>query len=562
MTLRSKAVEQDKRGSHREFGLEPGSARMQPMSFQTHKGPNCQANVIALREFKSAGRSRRLPVKRMIHGLAQIRPRAILRCMKTLPISTRTLCWGILLAALVLAGCGPAADVIGDREAPTPTNRPFSTATPGGNLSVWLVTPTGQFTGPTTPTPIGVQGGNPVGPNATATAAIATIQAATQTAAAPAAAPYFQPDECPVAGAPPPPPPPQIFDQYSSVIAQYLSTGGSPTVLEATLRNWGAITDQGGVVQADTDLTGDGVLEIIVTLYNPATYNEEALLNAGQMLVYGCDNGGYRLLYGTQFNAGIALPELVRVGDMNADVKNELVYFTESCNSAGCYKDSKILTWNAIVGSFEELNAGQIIAINGRIGVADVDDDGVLELTAQINPPGTAATGPPRSVVDTWDWNGVDYLLALREEPEGSRYRIHAIYDADDLIREGQYRSGILAYDAARRDTDLLAWSVANEREILRAYAAFRIVSGYARIQSARAETWFEVLIGENPPGTPGYGFAEMGQAFMENYRATGDSRAACAQAIARGAQNNVVALLNNYGYSNRTYTLGDLCPF
>ena len=49
------------------------------------------------------------------------------------------------------------------------------------------------------------------------------------------------------------------------MIGRYLSAGGSATVLEATLRNWGAITDQGGVVQADTDMTGDGVLEVIVT---------------------------------------------------------------------------------------------------------------------------------------------------------------------------------------------------------------------------------------------------------------------------------------------------------
>ena len=462
---------------------------------------------------------------------------------------------------LVLAGCGSVSDVIGDREAPTPTSQPFSTATPGGNLSVWLVTPTGQ-SGQPTPIPGDVQGGNPVGPNATATAAIATIQAATQTAAAPAPAPYFQPSECPALGAPPPPPPPQDFGSYSTVIGRYLSTGGSVTVLEATLRNWGAITDQGGLVQADTDITGDGVREVIVTLFNPNSYNTDAALNAGQLLIYGCDSGGYRLLYQTAYNAGIAVPELVRVGDMNADVKNELVYFTESCNSAGCYKDGKILNWNVILGTFEELNAGQIVAINGRISVVDVDEDGVLELTAAINPPGTSSTGPPRSVVDVWDWNGVDYLLALREEPEGARYRIHAIYDADDLFRDGQVRQGILAYDDARRDSNLLAWAVANESEILRAYAAYRIVIGYARVQSARAENWIEVLVGENPPGSPGHGFAQMGQAFMDNFRATGDTRAACAQAISVAASANVMGPLNSYGYNNRAYTLGDLCPF
>ena len=106
----------------------------------------------------------------------------------------------LLLTALI-AACGPVADVIGDREAPTPTSRAFSTATPGGKLSVWLITPTGQFVPPATPTPGGV--GNPVGPNATATAAIATIQAATRPPPRRLPRPISSRDECPAPGCAP-----------------------------------------------------------------------------------------------------------------------------------------------------------------------------------------------------------------------------------------------------------------------------------------------------------------------------------------------------------------------
>jgi hypothetical protein len=52
-----------------------------------------------------------------------------------------------------------------------------------------------------------------------------------------------------------------------------------------------------------------------------------------------------------------------------------------------------------------------------------------------------------------------------------------------------------------------------------------------------------------------------MGAAFMDNFRATNDSRAACAQALTIAAQVNALGPLNSYGYSNRSYTLGDLCP-
>jgi hypothetical protein len=468
----------------------------------------------------------------------------------------------VVLVIALAAGCGPIGDVIGNREPPTPTHVPFSTATPGGRLSVWLVTPTGQAGEPLTPSPQGGPIGNPVGPVATATAAMATIQAATQTAAAPPVAPYYQPNECPAPGSPVPPNRPESFNEFSVVIGRYLSGGGAPAVLEATLRYWGAITDKGGLVQADTDLTGDGVLEVIVTLFDPMIYNPDAQLNAGQLLVYGCDNGGYRLLYATPFNSGIALPQLSRVGDMNADVKNELVFYTESCNLSSCYKEAKILDWNSIVGVFEELNNGQIIAINGRIGIADVDNDGVLELTAQINPPGTTAAGPPRSVLDIWDWSGTDYELAQRQ-PSEVHYRIHAIYEADDLLRAEKFRSAIEAYAAARDDSQLISWMVPGEYDILRAYAAFRIMIAYARLGNSRAEDWFNTLQSENPTGTSGNGFAQMGAAFMDNFRATGDVRAACAQALSvAAAQPNVLSPLNSFGYANRTYTLGDLCPF
>lgn len=494
--------------------------------------------------------------------LAQSLWPVILRSMNTyvtLRLMVVLVIGGLFLGAL--AACGPVSDTIGDRNPPTPTHKPFTTATPGGRLSVWLITPTGQFVAPATPTP-GAVGGNPVGPNATATALMATIAAATATAGAPPPVPYAAPEECPAPGAPIPPLQPANFNDYGNAIGQFLSGGGSPPVLEATLRSWGAITDAGGVVQADTDVTGDGVREVIVTFFNPEVYNPETILNAGQLVIFGCDNGGYRLLYKTPYNAGLAIPELTRVGDMNTDVKNEVVFFVESCNQAGCYKDAKILTWNTAVGAFEELNNGQIIAVNGRIGIADLDGDGVLELSAQINPPGTIASGPPDSFTDIWDWNGMDYVLAVREQPEGSRYHIHAIYDADDLLRDGEWRQAILLYADVRLNQNLQSWILPNEDDILDAYCEWRIVSTYAALGSGRAEDWFAMLTNNNPPGSPGYGFAEMGQAFMDNFRATGDRRAACAAALGTPGAASALSLMNGYGYNNRTYLLNDLCPF
>lgn len=474
-----------------------------------------------------------------------------------------------VLLLVAVAACKPVGDAIGigDRDPPTVTPRTLLNATPGGELSVWLVTPTGQAGDAPQPVVQGTLQGNPVEPNATATANAQARLAATATARATPQAPYRPPAQCPALAAPPRPRQPEDFRNYSETIGTYLSQGVSTTVLEATLADWGAIrSGEGGLVQADSDLTGDGVPEVIVTLYNPTVYNPDAARNVGQLLVYSCHSGGYRLIYSTEANPDlrVALPRLLRVGDMNADVSTELVFYTETCDGASCYKQACVLSWNMLLDRFQELNSGQIVAINGRIGITDLDGDGVLEITAQVNQPGTAAAGPPRSTLDTWDWDGTAYRLALREE-EAVRYRIHAVYEADDLLRDNEFSAAITAYANLRDNNDLQTWAyVPNEVPVLRAYAAFRIMIAYARVgNTGRAESWFTLLQNENPPGSPGHGFAQMGTAFMENYRTTGSARQACAPAINVGAaQANVLGVLNSYGYANRSYTPGDLCPF
>jgi hypothetical protein len=316
--------------------------------------------------------------------------------------------FSIIFVGLIMAltACGDAIDRIGERPIDTDTPAVQRTATPGGVVSIWMETPTGQAGGgqiASTPR------GEMLAPAATATALTGTLTAATLTAAAPPAQPNFQPDECPEPSGRVPEPRPSEFSDFPAAIGTYLSDGGPTTVLESELRNWGAITDEGGIVQGDTDLTGDGIHEIIVSIYNPFAYNDEAFRNAGQMLIYGCDNGGYRLLYATVNSPGQALPVLHRVGDMNGDVRAEIVYDIESCTYTYCLQEGQIITWNPITGTFVPLNNAPIVTLNGRLSVSDVDEDGILEVRAISN------AAFEQRVVDIWDWTGRNYVLALRE---------------------------------------------------------------------------------------------------------------------------------------------------
>src|SRR5258706_4554296 len=315
----------------------------------------------------------------------------------------------IMVALLAATLACSTTDIIGQRQqsGPTPTSVLFATATPGGRISVWLVTPTGQAgsTDPGGATPAGI--GKIVGPAATATAAFATFQAATATAGATLQGPVYQPSDCPDArgGGPPPPPKPSAFSQYPETIGRYLSAGGPTTILEATLRSWGAVAD-GAVVQGDTDLTGDGISEIVVTAYDPATY-KAGQLSPGQLLVYGCSQKGYRLLYSTLYSPNSMIPELKRVGDMNNDARAELAYAQRTCVGAVCSQVMQIMSWNATLGAFKSLNDVPMNATYGKIIIADLDKDGVLEVQIDFNAPVDPSIGPPRRTSDIWDWDGV-----------------------------------------------------------------------------------------------------------------------------------------------------------
>src|SRR5260221_6827609 len=104
--------------------------------------------------------------------------------------------WALGLVVLALCSaslaCSSLEDVVGQpRGGPTPTLPLFATATPGGRISVFLTTPTGQAND-TNQAGTPVTSGQVVAPAVTTTAAYATMVAATSTARATLIGPNFQ----------------------------------------------------------------------------------------------------------------------------------------------------------------------------------------------------------------------------------------------------------------------------------------------------------------------------------------------------------------------------------
>lgn len=453
----------------------------------------------------------------------------------------------------------------------------FSTATPGGSISVSLLTPTLTLPG------LAAQFTTPIGPVATATAAAATAMASTATAAAPTPTLpgiFVEPARCPVAGSPALPDSPP-FSRYAVEIVKYLSAGGAPTILEGTLRNWKAITDKGGLVRADRDFTGDGVPEVFMVLLDPEKHEYDP--QPGDLYIFGCREGAYRLLYQVGYKPEKGAPSVASADDINGDYINDLVYTVKTCGEQGCNGQVSIIEWNITLGTFSPLLASDIIVVEPEVVVSDVDDDNLREVsvtTGIIRDPGA---GPQRKVTSIYKWNGSLYTLSqVIKTP--AQYRIHAIYDGDDALTGGNYGAAIDFYKQAYTDENLKSWQYPNEAQYLSAFAQYRLMLAYVlKNDVTKAMETHDALYAQYvpPPPTPlpegeptpvptpyagqmpGMEFVSIAEQFWGYFTVNRDVPHACSLAVKYARDNpKILSVLNSFGFANRQYRPEDMCPF
>lgn len=457
---------------------------------------------------------------------------------------------------------------------PTPS---FSTATPGGSVSVSLLTP---------PTPAPGAGATLIGPVADATNAHLTAVAATQTAAIPTPTVpgvFTDPARCPQLGSPTLPTQPPVFTEYAELIVQFLSAGGPTTILEATLRTWGAVSDSlGGLVRADRDFTGDGVPEVLIVAFDPQ--HIETTPRPGDLFIFGCEEGAYRLLHQAGYALDRGVPTIRSADDINSDYLNDLVYTTETCGAHTCYVDVHIYEWSLTLGNFESLTTEGITEPYADVRVVDVDEDGLGEIVIHTGMIASVGAGPQRTYTKIWKWDGTLYTIAEVTASE-IEYRIHQIYEADDALLAGDYKEAVSLYKEAIENENLKSWEYPNEADYLKAFSRYRIMLAYAaegRVD--KAQEAYEALMwqyapptptpvpeGEEPGPTPtpffgpgpGAEFWEMARFFWQDFTVNRNIALACQIVIGYTQANPALfAVLNSFGYANRQYTAYDLCPF
>ncbi len=352
------------------------------------------------------------------------------------------------------------------------------------------------------------------------------------------------------------------FDSYPTAVLDFLNQGGSPDQLDAALYEAGVANQPVSVASAD--LTGDQKIDVIVSIYNPAS---QTIAPPGKLLVYTCQESRYSLGYEIESQENWGAPQIHFIQDMNADGQDEIVTSSTICGAHTCFERVQILMWdgdsftNRLEGSTAELPYPDV-------RISDENSDGVYALEVSASGFGSVGAGPPRGETWVWSYNIEQNLWEKTDEILAeSNYRIHVLHDADLAALQGDYDEALLLYGRVLSDSTIEDWlDPVREKANLSAYALFKTgVIHYLRGETDLGAATFGQLRSAYPPPDEGSAYARLADVFQAAY-ASGDLSAGC-QAVQGWAEENTSQVLmplgpETFGYGNPQVEPEDVCPW
>lgn len=343
---------------------------------------------------------------------------------------------------------------------------------------------------------------------------------------------------------------------------RFLNGGGTPEALDAALYQAG-IANQPVAVRA-ADLTGDGLEDVVVSIFDP---NSPSIPPGGRLLIYVCQGGEFDLLHEQESQENWGAPGIRYVQDLDSDGAAEVVAGSPVCGAHTCFEELQVLAWegdaftNKLQGTSKDLPYPDI-------QISDPDGDGVFDVLVKGSGFGSVGAGPQRNVSRRWSLEARSGQWVVAEDVlEPSNFRIHALHDAEAAALAGDFEQALLLYGRVIQDESLEDPNAAMERGVLASYALFKSAVVYLlRDEQAFAETTFERQRAEYPVGAVGYAYVGLSEAFLQAYRQGGSVAAGCeaARLYAEERPGELLEPLGSatYGYANPDYSVEDICPW
>jgi len=346
---------------------------------------------------------------------------------------------------------------------------------------------------------------------------------------------------------------PENFDDYAETLRAYLTEGGDPKRIPALLGSWKAKATIGETL-VRADLNDNGIADTVVAFVNPET---EGYPPEGLLAIYTCREGTVRSLYTYAPGAWFGL-NLIGAEDVTRDGQADLVFTEIACSAQTCWHTLHVWSWGG--RDFQERVGGTFTFTDAAFALQDG------QILAGVGGASSIDAGPQRPVTTTLAWAG-DAFASTATVAGPAIYRYHVFRDGDEALFAGRYAHALDAYLRVYNDETLKAWAVHlsrdEEEHWFAALADWRLLLVELQLQSTdNAQTYYDHLLDNFPPGIAGYAVAALARRFVDNYNAHGNMALACAEAIRAPEAHDVLDFLNSFGYDNPTYTWDDLCPF
>jgi hypothetical protein len=346
---------------------------------------------------------------------------------------------------------------------------------------------------------------------------------------------------------------PKDFASYPNAISAFLNTKGRKVEdLEPWLRTCQVIRDNlGGVMQASIQRADSS--DLAVAIHDTAVGDQGQ--PRGTLLVYFGGSKGY-VLAGQADGSGKI--DVLRIGDVNADRKTDIVWTDTSCGAHSCFSTLFIYTWDGT--AFRDWIEGEPTMAEATYTftttVSGGSGDSILAHGGVINATGA---GPQRAWTET-------YI-----SPEGGPYRLYSqVYDKstclyfqileanklfDNWAKSG-FGPAIDAYQAAIQDPNATACgTIKDEVNVLRDFARLRlIISDVGTGKPVQASK----VQGDIKTAT----LAGAAGAFLDSYTTNRSVVQACRDTTTYAQEHpDAWQFLADWGYANPSFTADDLCP-